>query len=237
LRLRVRVVLVEPEHEGNIGLVARSMKNFGFNDLWLINPKVNLGSEAKALASKAQDLLSNIKVAERLEEALEDCDYIVATTATVGRNPSNLNRAHVTLREFGEKISGLNTKVAVLFGRESRGLTNDEISRCDLVVHIPTDPAYKTLNMAAAASITLYEISVAGKTHRKFEYASGEMRQRLLEVFEELSREVGLPPHRIRLAKKALRNVISRGPPSRREVSLILGTIRRATDKLKTRRT
>ncbi|MEM3380970.1 MAG: RNA methyltransferase, partial [Candidatus Bathyarchaeia archaeon] len=162
--MRVRVVLVEPEHEGNIGLVARSMKNFGFNDLWLINPKVNLGLEAKALASKAQDLLSNVKVVENLEDALEDCDYVVATTATVGRSPSNLNRAHVTLKEFSRKIYRLNTKVAVLFGRESRGLTNDEISRCDLVVHIPTDPAYKTLNMAAAASITLYEISVARQT-------------------------------------------------------------------------
>ncbi|MGQ9543770.1 MAG: RNA methyltransferase [Candidatus Bathyarchaeia archaeon] len=232
--MEVRVVLVEPEHEGNIGLIARSMKNLGFDDLWLVNPKVKLGPEARALASRAQDILSGVKVTGNLEDALEGCDYVAATTAIVGRSPSNLSRTPITLREFTQKILGPNIRVAILFGRESRGLTNNEISRCDLVIHIPTDPTYKTLNMAIAASIILYEIRIARLKLRRSECASREVRWRLLEIFEELSREVGLPPHRIPLAKKALRNVISRGLVSRREASLLIGTLRRAADKLKT---
>lgn len=236
--MKIRVVLVEPEHDGNIGLIARAMKNFGYNDLWLVNPKARLGLEATMMASHARDLLAEAKVVQDLEDALKHCDYAVATTAIVGRSRSNLGRTPLSLREFAERTTGLGGRAAILFGRESKGLTNTEITRCDLVVTIPTSSDYRTLNIAAAVSITLHEFQVARtRESAQFERASKEARERLLDAFEELSGEVRLPAHRIPLVRRALANVISRGLISKREASLMIGVIRRAKDSLRLRKT
>jgi tRNA/rRNA methyltransferase len=231
--LEIRVVLVEPEHEGNIGLIARTMKNFGYDDLWLVNKRAEISVEARALASHAGDLLERIRVARDLEEALEGCDYNVATTAVAARNPSNLCRLSLDLKEFAQKILGVNGRAALLFGRESIGLMNEEIARCDLVVTIPTSSTYRTLNIAVAAAIILYEIKTArGERGLRTEIASREARTVLLRIFEELARGACLPQHRIPLAKRALSNVISRSLISKREASLMIGVMRRAAERL-----
>ncbi|MEM3018513.1 MAG: TrmJ/YjtD family RNA methyltransferase, partial [Candidatus Bathyarchaeia archaeon] len=231
--MEIRVVLVEPEHWGNIGLIARTMKNFGYDDLWLVNQRAEISLEARALASHAEDLLERIRVAADLEEALESCDYSVATTAVAARNPSNLCRLPLDLKEFAQKIAGVNGRAALLFGRESIGLMNEEIARCDLVVTIPTSSKYRTLNIAVAVAITLYEIKTAGVERGLYiETASRESRTVLLRMFEELARGACLPQHRIPLARRALSNVISRGLISKREASLIIGVMRRAAERL-----
>ncbi|MBS7622947.1 TrmJ/YjtD family RNA methyltransferase [Candidatus Bathyarchaeota archaeon] len=231
--MEIRVVLVEPEHEGNIGLIARTMKNFGYDDLWLLNQRAEISLEARALASHAEDLLARVRVATDLEQALEGCDYSVATTAINARNPSNLCRLSLDLKEFAQKIIGVNGRAAVLFGRESRGLMNEEIARCDLVVTIPTRSNYRTLNIAVAVAITLYELQTARCERGSHpERASRETRMILLKMFEELARGACLPQHRIPLAKRALSNVISRSLISKREASLIVGVMRRAAERL-----
>jgi tRNA/rRNA methyltransferase len=235
--LKTRVVLVEPEHDGNIGLIARAMKNFGYDDLWLVNPQAELGLEARMLASHAQDLLAKAKVVANLEDALDKCDYAVATTAIVSHSRSNLNRRVLTLTEFAQKAASVKSRVAILFGRESQGLLNTEIARCDLVVNIPTRGSYRTLNIAAAVSITLYELKTTrARRISSIENADKEVRERLLETFEDLERMVDLPHHRVPLARRALSNVMSRGLISEREATLIIGVLRRATDKIRIRR-
>ena len=227
----IRVVLVEPEHDGNIGLIARAIKNFGHYDFWLVRPKARLTQEATALASHAQDILKNARLVSNLDDALRDCDYAIATTAIVGKSTSNLGRKSLTIREFAQRAADINMKAAIVFGRESKGLTNAEIERCDLVVTIPTSADYVTLNIAMAVSIALYELQITkGENSSFFERASREARLRLINTFEELSKEVCLPAYRISLAKKALGNVISRGFISEREASLIVGVIRKAVD-------
>lgn len=234
--MEIRIVLVEPEHDGNVGLIARAMKNFGYDDLWLLNPKARLGPEAISMASHAKDLLAKARIVQDLEEALKDCDYAVATTAIVGRSLSNLARTPLSLREFAQRVSGLKGKTAILFGRESKGLNNMEIAKCDIVVTIPASSNYRTLNIATAVSITLYELQTTAKKEAgEFERASKEARYRLLETFEKLSKEAQLPPHRVPLTKRALANVISRGLISKREASLMIGVIRRATDRIRLR--
>jgi len=232
--LEMRVVLVEPEHDGNVGLIARSMKNFGFSDLWLVNPKAKLGPEARALASHAQDLLAKARVVPSLEDVVKDCDYTIATTAVIGGSPSNICRKPLTLKEFAQRVVKMKTRAAILFGRESSGLTNMEIAGCDLVVTIPTNSDYGTLNIATAVSVTLYELQEARrKAAGHFETADKEARQRLLKLFEELSEEVCLPKHRIPLVTKALSNVLSRSLITNREASLMMGPIRRAIDRIR----
>lgn len=231
--MEIRVVLVEPEHGGNIGLVARTMKNFGYTDLWLVNPKAELGFQARALASHAKDLLARAKVVTSLEEALRSCNYTVATTAIVGRSPSNLGRRSLDLKEFAHKTASMKGRAALLFGRESKGLTNEEIMKCDLVTTIPASRSYRTLNVAMAVAITLYELrTTQGKGLVHSERASRESREILLKMFEELAGRVCLPQHRIPLAKRALNNVISRSLISKREASLIVGVMRRAAERI-----
>ncbi len=229
----IHIVLVEPEHEGNIGLIARIMKNFGFKNLWLVNPKTRLGPEARALASHAQEILMKARIVKNIESALGDCDYSVATTAIIGKNPSNLNRKSLTLKELAERVKIIDGKIAIIFGRESRGLTNKEITECDFVMTIPTNSEYKTLNVATAVSITLYEIrTIQDMNMSYFERADKKTRLRLVDKFEELSRKVCIPNYKIPLARTALSNVISRGLISTREASLMTGVFRKAVDKI-----
>lgn len=231
--LEIHIVLVEPQHEGNIGLIARIMKNFGYKNLWLVNPKTRLGPEARALASHAQELLVKARIVKNLDPPLRNCDYSVATTAIIGKNPSNLNRKSLTLREFAERVKPIEGKIAIIFGRESRGLSNKEITRCDFVMTIPTNSEYKTLNIATAVSITLYEISTTqNKNMSYFERADKETRLRLVDKFENLSRKVSIPAYKIPLARTALSNVISRGLISTREASLMTGVFRRAIERI-----
>lgn len=231
--LDIHIVLIEPEHEGNIGLIARIMKNFGYMNLWLVNPKTRLGPEARALASHAQEILMQAKIVKNPELPLRTCDYSVATTAIIGKKPSNLNRKSLTLREFAERAKSIEGKIAIIFGRESRGLTNKEITECDFVMTIPTNSEYKTLNIATAVSITLYELRATQNMNMSyFERADKETRLRLVNKFEDLSRKVSIPAYKIPLARTALSNVISRGLISRREASLMIGVFRKAIQKI-----
>lgn len=152
----VRVVLVEPSHPGNIGGVARAMKNMGFAHLVLVNPRRFPDEEATWRAASAVDVLDNATVVPSVEEAVADCHFVVGTSARERRIPWPIldsRRAAVQIR--AQSVSG---QVAMLFGREDRGLTNDELKLCDLHVNVPTDDAYRSLNLAMAVQILCYEL-------------------------------------------------------------------------------
>ena len=155
----ISVVLIEPEKEENIGRVARVMKNFGYTQLVLVNPKANhLGNKAMALASHADDLLRSAKVISK--KGLEDFDYLVGTTAILGAD-SNITRVPILPREAAGIISKKKLEIALLFGRESMGLSNEELSMCDMLISIPSSKNYPTMNLSQAVGIVLYEIFVA----------------------------------------------------------------------------
>lgn len=227
----VRVVLVEPEYEVNIGSIARAMKNFGLNELWLANPRVELGAEARRYAAHAQDVMGEIVVAESLDAALEGITSVVGTTATYAKRSANLKRTAITPAEFAKQAASSGGKVALLFGRESTGLTNDELNRCDFVVTIPASDEYGVLNVAVASAIVFYELFKAQNGARVRGYAEEadhDTKKRLVDLFDHLSLKAGLPAHKRRLAKRAFHNVISRAFVSKREATLIVGVFRRA---------
>ncbi len=155
----VWIVLMEPEKEENIGRVARVMKNFGYGNLALIDPKCNhAGNKALALASHASDILHKAKVGGR--EFLEGFDYLVGTTAVLG-NDSNVTRIPLLPKDAACAIAKMTSKIAFLFGRESTGLTNEELQQCDMLITIPTAKNYSTMNLSQAVGIVLYELFVA----------------------------------------------------------------------------
>lgn len=155
----IRIVLVNTTLSANIGSAARAMKTMGLADLHLVDPRVFPSAEATALASGASDILANATVVATLEDAVADCSLVIATSARSRTIPWPMMDA----RQAGEavRIESEAHKVAIVFGREDRGLTNEELQRCNYHVSIPTDEEYGVLNIAAAVQVLAYEVRMA----------------------------------------------------------------------------
>jgi tRNA (cytidine32/uridine32-2'-O)-methyltransferase len=151
-----RIVLVNTSHPGNIGGVARAMKNMGLSQLYLVKPKQFPDEQAVWRAASALDILENAVVVETLEEAVADCGLVVGTSARGRRIPWPL----VNPRSCADKIYPelQQHPVAIVFGREDRGLTNEELHSCNMHVHIPTNEEYSSLNLAMAVQVMCYEL-------------------------------------------------------------------------------
>lgn len=156
-----RIVLVDTNHPGNIGASARAMKNMGLREMRLVRPKSFPNAEATARASGADDILEEARIFATLEEAIADCGLVVGTSARQRHLPWQI----VEPRECAARIvrdAGAGN-VAVVFGSERYGLTNDELARCNLLVTIPTSTEYSSLNIAMAVQVIAYEIWLASR--------------------------------------------------------------------------
>ena len=229
--MTVRVILLEPEKPGNIGAVARSMKNFDLSDLWIVNPKTRIDGEARAYAMRGLNILESARITSSFEKALKDVDVVVGTSSVEARSPSNVSRLAITPRQLAERAGSTKGIIAIVFGRESTGLTNQELEACDFMVTIPASRDYNVLNVATAASIVFYELFHKAPA-RTVLPASQSSKKRLLAQFDQLTVNCGMQPHKRRLARRALRNVISRSFISRREASLLVGVFRKAASEL-----
>lgn len=156
---KIRVVLVNTTHPGNIGGVARAMKNMGLEKLYLVDPKEYPSPRALQRAAHALDVLDNAVIVDTLEEAVADCGMVVGTSARSRGIPWPM----LNPRECGRQAvsEAAEHEVALVFGREDRGLTNEELQRCTYHVHIPTSPDYSSLNLAAAVQVLTYEARMA----------------------------------------------------------------------------
>lgn len=155
----IRIVLVATSHPGNIGAVARAMKNMGLSDLVLVNPNQFPSHEASARASGAGDILDQARVLTNLDEALADCHLAIGASARLRK----VSWPQMSSREVGEhavKLAHLG-RVALVFGREDSGLTNEELDRCHILGHIASSPDYSSLNLAAAVQVFAYECRMA----------------------------------------------------------------------------
>jgi tRNA (cytidine32/uridine32-2'-O)-methyltransferase len=164
----IRIVLVNTSHPGNIGGVARAMKNMGLTRLYLVAPKDYPNEQAEWRAASATDVLESAVVVRTLEEAIGDCQFVVGTSARERRIPWPLQDA----RQCAERMAQASSKeqVAVLFGREDRGLTNEELKVCNLHLNIPTSDAYSSLNLAMAVQIVTYELKMASASAARDEH-------------------------------------------------------------------
>jgi tRNA (cytidine32/uridine32-2'-O)-methyltransferase len=152
----VRIVLVETSHPGNIGGAARAMKTMGLQQLWLVRPSRYPDPQAEWRAAGALDVLDAAKVVDSLDAAVGDCALVIGTSTRARRIPW----PQLTAREAGQKLHGESTRqpIAVLFGREASGLTNEELQRCHAHLQIPANPAYPSLNLAMAVQVVCYEL-------------------------------------------------------------------------------
>jgi len=227
---QVAVILVEPTHPGNIGAAARAMKNMGLSDLRLVRPARFPDAEATARASGADDLLAAATVHEGLGEALAGVQWVVGTTARK-REMSNPVQTpdEAAATAVGQANAG--RPAALVFGRERSGLTNEELDRCDRLVHIPTAEAYSSLNLAQAVQILVYEVQVAatrgapsGTRADTPAVAGGEVMEGLFQHFERLIRDVAfLDPQNPQRTYRRLRRILRRAGLAEGEVFFLRG--------------
>jgi TrmH family RNA methyltransferase len=226
------VVLVEPEGPANIGMIARTMKNFGFSRLVLVNP--NLTEESYSYAVHAGEILDGALVVESFEEALRLFDLAVGTTGKPGKRFIPY-RAPLYPWELRETLRGYTGKVGLFFGRESIGLKNEELEAMDFVVTIPTSEAYPVMNLAQAVAVVLYELSkVRPETVRSLEPATEREKEELVKVWAKLLEVLNYPKDRERreVFLKVFRKAVGKALLYGREVHTIIGPLRRAVRKL-----
>ena len=162
----IRIVLVETSHSGNIGSAARAMKTMGLSNLYLVSPK-SVDEQSIALAAGADDVVRNAHIVDTFEQAIEDCSLVIGTSARLRHLQSTL----IEPRECAEKASIHQGQVAVLFGRERVGLTNEELLKCHYHLNIPANPEYSSLNLAMAVQLVSYEMRMAFLAKDKTENA------------------------------------------------------------------
>jgi len=229
---RVRVVLVEPRHEGNVGAVARSMKNFDVNELVLVNP-CPLGAEARQRAMHGLDILESAATVADFASAVKDADLIVGTSGIDTDSEKRFVRIAVRPRAFATKVQEVTGTVAIAFGREDFGLLEEELLRCDLLVTIPAADPYPILNMSHAVTVLLYELFTARRSKRTTRAMSGLEKERLHAAFADLLQATDYPAHKITRTKIMFRRMVGRAVPSKWEFHALMGVLQRATKRIR----
>ncbi len=230
----VRIVLVNTSHPGNIGGAARAMKNMGLSSLYLVAPKEFPADKAVWRAAGALDVLEGAVVVETLDEAIADCGLVVGTSARERRIPWPL----VTPRECGERVAveAAEHEVAIIFGREDRGLTNDELHKCTYHVHIPSNPDYSSLNLGAAVQVLAYEVRMAilaleaGKPIHFDDWDMPPAKTQALELYyehlQETLEQLGfLEPDNPRQTMTRFRRLYNRIRLDKMELSILRGVL------------
>jgi TrmH family RNA methyltransferase len=225
--LKTKVIVLEPENAGNVGAIARVMKNFALEELVLVNPQFEDMLEAEIRTMHGIDVLKNMKIVNSFEESISDVDFIVGTTAKTGMN-YNVLRTTITPDLLVERLKNVNGKIALLFGRESMGLTNEELVKADTIVTIPAS-SYSTLNVSHAAAIIFYEIykSQACKKKGSPRASSKVEKEKAIEYFSLILKDIKYPSFKYKIAERVFHNVISRAFISGREIYTLIGVLRR----------
>ncbi|HQR54138.1 MAG TPA: RNA methyltransferase [Burkholderiales bacterium] len=227
---RVRVVLCDTTHPGNIGAAARALKTMGLTRLYLVAPRHFPDAEADARASNARDVLERAQVCESLEHALYGTVFAAALTARSRElgQPTLAPRAAAPLL-LAEAQAG---DVALVFGRESSGLTREQVNLCQRILHIPANPEYSSLNLAAAVQIMTYELRVAAgagglPASEVHEPATFEEVEAFHLHLDEVMRETGfLDPRKPRRLSQRMRRLFTRARLEKEEVSLLRGLLK-----------
>ena len=228
----IRIVLVNTSHPGNIGAAARAMKNMGLSRLYLVQPKDFPSLEAISRSAGALDVLDDAVVVDDLSQAISDCVWVAGTSARLRTiewpilEPRECVQTSIKLIEQGD--------IAIVFGRENSGLTNDELAKCNVLLHIPTNPDYSSLNIAAAVQVVCYEFRLAlsdekilkkkGKKHYQDVLADADqlegMYQHLHEALDSLDFFGTNNPNVI---MRRLKGLFKRANTTQREVGIFRG--------------
>lgn len=229
----IRVVLSHTTHPGNIGAAARAMKAMGLSHLYLINPRHFPDPQASAMAAGADDVLQNAVVCASIDEAL---DGVVLTVGMTARQRDISNEVSVPREAMPQVVQQAQTlQVALLFGTEMSGLTNEEASRAQMLVNIPANPEFSSLNLAAAVQVISYELSVAAQNYQPVEQplqpAAHQQVEGFMSHLEKTLHEIGFftTQNPARMMQR-LRRLYARARPEADEINILRGILSVTTE-------
>jgi len=227
------VVLVEPQTPGNVGFAARVLANFGVDGYRIVGEDPRYDNSAQMFSARASNILESAQIFPDLESALSDMHSSWAATARIGRN-HNVTRAAVPLPDLPDPMA-VDGRVALVFGREDAGLTNEEVALCDLVFTIPVAKGYPSMNLSHAIAVTLYELfrRYAPKDPpepTEAKPATREDREIVYQFFDEVVDELDIKEYRRPIAKQVFRNLLGRAYMTGREVATLTGIVRKLRD-------
>ncbi len=227
----IRIVLVGTTHPGNIGAVARAMKNMCLQQLYLVQPKRFPCAEATARASGADDLLHDAKVCDTLDEALDGCRLVVGASARLRR----VEWPQFAPRECAAQLlrEAEQAPVALLFGRESSGLSNAEMDRCQYLVHIPANEEYSSLNLSMAVQVLAYELRMTALEGSPFpavkhdrQVATADEMEGFIQHLQQTMRDIHFSdPRQSTKLLRRLRRLFNRAQPDSDELNILRGIL------------
>ena len=233
----IKIILVETSHPGNIGAVARAMKNMNISNLWLVSPKIFPSAEATSRASGADDILARATVCSSLQEAIADCNMVIGASARC----RTISWPEMTPRECAKKIAITEpgNKVAIIFGRENSGLKNHELDLCHFLLRIPCNSEYSSLNIAAAVQVVCYELFIAagkqeaivigdrGKTPKA---TATQMESFYTHLYQALTDIGFMHPDKSKSIMRRLRRIYNRIELDIKELDILRGILRMSQD-------
>jgi tRNA (cytidine32/uridine32-2'-O)-methyltransferase len=237
----IRIVLIGTTHPGNIGAVARAMKNMCLQRLYLVEPRTYPSAEATARASGADDLLARTRVCATLDDALRGCRMVVGASARL----RNVEWPCLTPSECAQTLlrEAAAGDVALIFGRESSGLSNAELDRCHYLVQIPANPGYASLNLAQAVQVLSYELYSNSLRQAEDhagslpEVASAEAMEGLFQHLSQAMAELGFSdPRQSEKLQRRLRRLFLRARPDPVELNILRGILSAAQGRKSMRR-
>jgi tRNA/rRNA methyltransferase/tRNA (cytidine32/uridine32-2'-O)-methyltransferase len=231
----IKIVLVETSHPGNIGGVARAMKNMTMSHLRLVNPKIFPSAEATSRASGADDLLAKAKIYPTLQEAVADCQLVIGASA----RSRTISWPEINPRESAATCLAqtATTNIAIVFGRENSGLTNQELDLCQYLLKIPCNPTYSSLNIAAAVQVICYELFVAadltglqnlsGLEKDATPLASAQQMESFYQHLQQTLADIGfLQAEKTQSLMRKLRRIYNRTLLDTKELDILRGILR-----------
>ena len=244
----IRIVLVATTHPGNIGAAARAMKTMGIKKMDLVTPKTFPCAEATALAAGADDVLSNARVHEDLQSAIRGCAYILGTSARARSIAWPVVQPEHATRQVLELAGTCGADAAVIFGRESAGLSNEELEACNAVIEIPANPEFSSLNLAAAVQLVCYElrktaIAIAVATDADMEaeadeppLASADQMNLFYQHLQQYLTEIDFyDPEKPRLLMRRLKRLFNRSRIDQNEYNILRGILTAGQKAIKDR--
>ncbi len=223
----VRIVLIDPSHPGNIGSVARAMKNMGVTDLVLVRPRSFPHAESNALAAGADDILANARVVSSVSEAVADCVFVAGSTS----RPRSYYWEFTTPRDVAGRLVALpeDDRAALLFGSERYGLGTEDLQYCNVLVRIPANPEYCSLNLAMSVQLLTYEIFMAreqphSRTQLELPLAPAGDVEHFYKHLNEVLNEIDFADRTGHLMER-LRRLFNRAQMDRNELNIMRGIL------------
>jgi len=234
----LKIILVKPSIEGNLGAIARNMLNFGFDELHLISPELTIGEEARKRAKHAKKVLEKAVIHNNLEDAINDCSLVIGTSGKREFGEKIITRHFLTPEEISDRIYPNNGKIALVFGPEGKGLSQEELICCDLLTSIPTWEGYPIMNLSHSVSVILYELykyhlmnhssndpSIKESSISIERSLNPKLRQLLRVQLKELEDSLPWPEGRKHSIAKTFVRSIMRGNPTDLEVQQMIGVL------------